>query len=527
MNRPDRKKIWRAGAAALAVSLLLTGLPHAGAKASNDVTVDSARAGIMVPLNRFFASTMDPEGDLLRFLESGALTAQEPETEPETEAETQPVRRSAYENIAISRVESNVNVRKAPSTDAEVVGHIGNDAAAEILETVEGEGGEWYKIRSGNVQGYMKASYFVTGEEAEAIAKKVGTVLGKVKASALRLRKAPSTDAETLTVLGKGEEYVIIEEGIQGTGGPFVKIGFDEVEEGQFSTVGYLASKYVSVRVEFNEARTLAEERAEREEKERLAREAREAEEALLAAQRQKEEEDASRAEASRRARESEEAAARAAEESRQAQAAYEASVAASIAARESEEAAASEAAQSTEAGQTPADGTQAPGGDVSTEAPKTTEAPRTTEAPKPTDAPKPTETTRKEEDSDPDHMLLRQAMVAYAKQFLGNKYVFGGNSLTDGIDCSGFVQQIYAHFGYSIPRVSRDQASSSKGKAITAEQLLPGDLIFFADSSGTVTHVAMYIGNWEIIHAANSRQGIIISSLQYRSPCKYVRYIK
>ena len=69
-----------------------------------------------------------------------------------------------YENIAVSRVSGSVNIRTEANTSSTVVGKINNDCAAEILETVEGEGGQWYKIRSGSVTGYIKAEYFVTGE---------------------------------------------------------------------------------------------------------------------------------------------------------------------------------------------------------------------------------------------------------------------------------------------------------------------------------------------------------------------------
>ncbi len=110
----------------------------------------------------------------------------------------------------------------------------------------------------------------------------------------------------------------------------------------------------------------------------------------------------------------------------------------------------------------------------------------------------------------------LRNEIITYAKKFVGNRYVWGGESLTKGADCSGFVQAIYAGFGYHIPRVSRDQATSA-GKKVTDGNLLPGDLIFYSNSRGTVNHVAMYIGNGMIVHAANSRQGIITSQYNYR----------
>ena len=119
----------------------------------------------------------------------------------------------------------------------------------------------------------------------------------------------------------------------------------------------------------------------------------------------------------------------------------------------------------------------------------------------------------------------LRVDIVEYAKQFLGNPYVYGGTSLTKGTDCSGFTQSVYKHFGISISRTSRTQAKD--GTKISASDLQPGDLIFYADSSGTINHVAMYIGNGKVIHASSPKTGIKISNYKYRTPVRYVSIIK
>lgn len=104
-----------------------------------------------------------------------------------------------------------------------------------------------------------------------------------------------------------------------------------------------------------------------------------------------------------------------------------------------------------------------------------------------------------------------REAMVKFALQFVGNRYVWGGTSLTDGADCSGFVQSIYANFDYSIPRVAEDQAGY--GLQIPIDSAEPGDLIFYA-RNGYVYHVSMYIGDGQVVQAANSRAGIITSGI-------------
>ena len=116
-----------------------------------------------------------------------------------------------------------------------------------------------------------------------------------------------------------------------------------------------------------------------------------------------------------------------------------------------------------------------------------------------------------------------RVSMVEYAKQFLGNRYVWGGTSLTNGTDCSGFTMSIYAHYGYYIPRTSGAQANYTR--SVSSGDVRPGDLFFYG-KGGSVSHVAMYIGNGLVIHASNERDGIKISNAYYRSPIKIGRVI-
>ncbi len=104
-----------------------------------------------------------------------------------------------------------------------------------------------------------------------------------------------------------------------------------------------------------------------------------------------------------------------------------------------------------------------------------------------------------------------REAMVNFATQFVGNPYVWGGTSLTEGADCSGFVQTVYSYFGYSLPRVAEDQ--SHYGMQIPIESAETGDLIFYA-RNGYVYHVSMYIGDGQVVQAAGRKVGIIISGI-------------
>lgn len=107
----------------------------------------------------------------------------------------------------------------------------------------------------------------------------------------------------------------------------------------------------------------------------------------------------------------------------------------------------------------------------------------------------------------------LRARIIEYSMQFLGNKYVSGGNSLVTGTDCSGFTSLIYAEFGYSIGRTPSSQLSSA-GRGIDYSEIQPGDIICYGKSK--CTHVALYIGNGQIIHSANSKKGVVIYQADY-----------
>lgn len=113
--------------------------------------------------------------------------------------------------------------------------------------------------------------------------------------------------------------------------------------------------------------------------------------------------------------------------------------------------------------------------------------------------------------------MAFRNKIVNFACQFVGNRYVWGGTSLTHGCDCSGFTQSVLKNFGISIPRVSRDQART--GKKVTSADMRPGDLIFYANRRGTINHVGMYIGHGQVVNAASTRSGIRIYRWNYRTP--------
>lgn len=113
--------------------------------------------------------------------------------------------------------------------------------------------------------------------------------------------------------------------------------------------------------------------------------------------------------------------------------------------------------------------------------------------------------------------------VVSYAQQFVGNPYVWGGSSLTNGADCSGFTMSVYAHFGISLPHNAA--AQSGCGTSVSLDSIQAGDLLFYSDGSG-ISHVAIYNGNGTVTHASNSNTGITISNYNYRNPVAAVRLL-
>lgn len=117
----------------------------------------------------------------------------------------------------------------------------------------------------------------------------------------------------------------------------------------------------------------------------------------------------------------------------------------------------------------------------------------------------------------------VRVDLVQYAKQFVGNPYVWGGTSLTNGADCSGFTMSIYKKYGVSLPHHAASQVQL--GTKVSLGEAKPGDLVFYA-KNGSINHVAIYIGNGQVIHASSPKTGIKISGVNYRTPACVRRFL-
>ena len=417
--------------------------------------------------------------------------------------------------LIFAQCENYINIRSEADENSEVVAKLYNDGSATLEETEE-DG--WYKIKSGNATGYVKAEYFATGEEAKEIADKVAYNVAVVNAEALNVRATPSEESTVIDVASQSDELEVVD-----TSGEWTTVALGN------DVYGFIHPDYCEYKTYYPTAVTLEEEAAAKAEADRQAAEA-----SVAQAAEQPVEEDGSYAE------DTSPADATYTDETPATDVAYTDETPATDTAYVDEtpetDASYTEAPETeipeTDAPYTEAPETEAPETDApyteapETEAPETeapyTEAPETdapyTEAPE-TDAPY---TEAPETEAPASDSSVGQEIANYAVQFVGNPYVYGGTSLTNGADCSGFTQSVMANFGIYIARTAADQ--SYGGTSVSISDIQPGDLLFYSDGGG-ISHVALYIGGGQIVHAATESQGIIISSYNYDSPVCAARY--
>ena len=401
--------------------------------------------------------------------------------------------------LIFAQCESYINIRSEADENSEVVAKLYNDGSATVEETDE-DG--WYKIKSGNAIGYVKSEYFATGEQAKEIADKVAYNVAVVNAKALNVRATPSEESTVIDVASESEELEVVD-----TSGEWATVALGN------DVYGFIHPDYCEYKTYYPTAVTLEEEADRQAAEEASYKEV-------------SENTDISDGEDVSYAEDTASADATYTDETPSTDIAYVDETPSTDTAYVDETAETDTAyvdeASETEAPYTEVPETEAPYTEVpETEAPYT-EAPETeapyTEAPE-TEAPY---TEAPETEAPASDSSVGQEIANYAVQFVGNPYVYGGTSLTNGTDCSGFTQSVMANFGIYIARTAADQAYG--GTSVSVSDIQPGDLLFYSDGSG-ISHVALYIGGGQIVHAATESQGIIISSYNYDSPVCAARY--
>ena len=417
---------------------------------------------------------------------------------------------AGQEQRCIAVVDSYVNVRREPSKEAEIVGKLYHNGIGTVLE-VENE--EWVLIRSGYLRGYVFSGNLMIGEEAEQQISQAGYSVGKVIVPEANVYEEPNENGLLLDIAAESVSLDILEEA-----GEWTKVVTP------YRITGWVLSEQIEKSISYSYGETLKQE-SERLQQQETANEAAEKEKELwqiaqdelqgntgtkVAVMDAQIEQGRAREEflsAGGTAKEAEEIEKSVLESGKEAgkesgaAAKYRKAVEAVRLAMEAvkiDEAIAQEKVEKAQEATITAQAAEKVAIDAARRAPK--------------GAPGYDFSTIR------DHTMfippsLGEELVNYACQYVGNPYVWGGESLTNGCDCSGFTMLVYARYGISLPHFAQSQAAY--GRAVSEEELQPGDLVFF-QRGNYIYHVAIYIGNGTIVHAASSRLGICYSAIAF-----------
>ena len=435
----------------------------------------------------------------------------------------------SYSNLGIVQVSGYLNIRETPSTDGKIIGKLSGDGACEILQTE----GDWSHITSGGVDGYISNQYLISGDEAREKAKELVKLRATVTTDNLNIRQAPELDPSNVVGQAlKGERYVVLGQ----------QDGWIQIEE------GYISADYADVSYSLNEGRKLDMKAMAINQYDNLViskvnnylnvREEPKSDGKIIGKMTSKAAGEvletldgwykiksgpiigyisadpqytATGQEAKDIAMQT--ATLRAVINTDVLNVRTEPSTDAKIWTQIVKDERYPVVAQLDGWVEIELDSVDEEDGTTMDKAYISTRDNNVEVRYALNEAIKfsPAEVAANKAAS------RRSQIVNYALQFVGNPYVWGGTSLTKGADCSGFTMSVLAKFGVSLPHYSGSQAKM--GKAVTSGNMRPGDLIFYAGSGGQVNHVAMYIGNGQIVHAASRKSGIKISTWNYRTP--------
>ncbi len=465
---------------------------------------------------------------------SDAVPAQDSQVDEAAEAarqlaeETQKVIDS-YENLGIVQVSGYLNIRREPSLDGDIIGKLSGDGACEILET----DGEWTHITSGGVDGYISNQYLLTGDEAREKAESLVKLRAIITADSLNIRQEPTLDPsnvigqalenERYVVLGEEDGWIQIEEGYISADYANVEYALDEGRKmdlkaqaiNQYDNlVISKVNNYLNVREEPSQDGKIIGKMTSKAAGEIL--------ETLDGWYKIKSGPITGYISADPQYTATGQEAIDLAMQTADLKAVIrtdvlnvrtEPSTDAKIWTQIVKDERYSVVAQLDGWVQIELDSVDAEDGSETDKAYISTRDNNVEVRYALNEAIK----FSPDEIAASNAASLRSRIVNYALQFVGNPYVWGGTSLTNGVDCSGFTMKVLQNFGVSLPHYSGSQAQMGKG--IKSSEMRPGDLIFYAGSNGRVNHVAMYIGNGQVVHAASRKSGIKISTWNYRSP--------